>query len=76
MNYYSDMSKNEHIRNIVYELRKSKNITQEELAQSLNVTRQTIISIEKGIYTPSLLLAIKISRFFNLKVENIFIYER
>lgn len=70
------MKTSEKITNIIYELRKAKNITQEELAESVNVSRQTIISIEKGVYTPSLLLAIKIARYFNLKVENIFIYEK
>lgn len=70
------MVKKEKVKNIIYELRKAKNITQEELAQSVRVSRQTIISIEKGTYTPSLLLAIKISQYFNLNVERIFTYEK
>ncbi|MBI4067757.1 helix-turn-helix transcriptional regulator [Candidatus Gottesmanbacteria bacterium] len=66
------------ITNKVYELRKLKNITQEDLAKHLGVTRQTIIAIEKGNYTPSLLLSIKIANFFKVKVEEVFklIYEK
>jgi putative transcriptional regulator len=63
---------NESIENEVFNLRKEKNITQEELAQSLEVTRQTIIAIEKGNYVPSLALGIKIANFFHKSVEEIF----
>ncbi|MBP7842905.1 helix-turn-helix transcriptional regulator [Candidatus Woesebacteria bacterium] len=52
--------------------RTTKNLTQEELAKILGVTRQTIIAIEKGNYTPSVLLALKIARFFKKPVESIF----
>ncbi len=62
----------ESIENGVFNLRKEKNITQEELAESLEVTRQTIIAIEKGNYIPSLALGIKIAKFFNKSVEEIF----
>jgi len=65
----------EKIKNLVYELRKVKAITQEQLALELNITRQTVIAIEKGNYIPTLLLAIKISRYFKLPLERIFIYE-
>ena len=51
------------------------NLTQEDLAKKLGVSRQTIISIEKGKYDPSLKLAFKIAKFFNVKIEDIFIYE-
>ncbi len=51
------------------------NMTQEELAKKLGVTRQTIIAIEKGKYDPSLRLAFKIARLFNVKIEDIFIYD-
>ncbi|RLF93033.1 transcriptional regulator [Thermococci archaeon] len=51
------------------------NLSQEELARKLGVTRQTIIAIEKGKYDPSLKLAFKIAKFFNVKIEDIFIYE-
>ena len=60
------------MQNMVYELRTEREITQEDLAEKLDVSRQTVIAIEKGNYTPSVLLAIKISRFFNLPVEKIF----
>ena len=58
--------------NNVHDLRAKKDITQEELANKLDVTRQTIIAIEKGDYTPSVLLALKVSRFFEKSVEEIF----
>lgn len=50
-------------------------MTQEAAAQAVGVTRQTIIAIEKGDYVPSVLLAIKIAKLFNAKVEEIFYYE-
>ncbi len=51
------------------------NLTQEELAKKLGVSRQTIIAIEKGKYDPSLKLAFKIARLFGVKIEDIFIYD-
>ncbi len=60
------------IVNHVKKLRTEKNITQEELAAAVNVSRQTIIAIEKGNYVPSLLLAMQLSRYFRLSIENIF----
>jgi len=63
---------NEQLTNKVFELRRKKKITQEKLADKIGVTRQTIIAIEKGNYTPSVALAIKIAKFFNRKVEDIF----
>ena len=62
----------EYILNEVNKLRTDKDVTQEELAEKVQVSRQTIIAIEKGNYTPSTLLALKISKFFNLPVEKIF----
>lgn len=56
----------------VRELRKQNKISQDELANALNVTRQTIISIENEKYTASLVLAYKIARFFGLSIEEIF----
>jgi putative transcriptional regulator len=50
-------------------------MTQQKLADIAGVTRQTIIAVEQGKYTPSLTLAFKISAAFNLKVENVFIFE-
>lgn len=64
----------EYITNTVANLRKDKNTTQEEFAKALGVSRQTIVAIEKGNYIPSLLLGIKIARFFQKKVEEVFTY--
>jgi len=55
--------------------RAMQDITQEELAKELGVTRQTIIAIEKSKYDPSLVLAFKIAEFFQVKIEDIFIRE-
>lgn len=62
----------ETVYNLVNEKRTEKKITQEALASGVGVSRQTIIAIEKGNYIPSVLLAIKIARFFKEPVENIF----
>ena len=58
----------------VQELRKERKVTQEELADVLGVTRQTIISIENGKYNASLILAHKIAQFFGVGIEDIFIF--
>jgi putative transcriptional regulator len=60
------------MRNIVKLLRKEKGLTQEELAQNLSVTRQTINAIENNKYNPTLELALKIARFLEMPVEKIF----
>ena len=60
------------ITNQVFELRTKIGVTQEGLAESVGVSRQTIIAIEKGNYTPSVILAIKIGIFFKTPVEKIF----
>jgi len=60
------------MENNLKELRLSHNLTQEELARALAVTRQTIIAIENNKYDPTLRLAIKIARFFGSSVESIF----
>jgi len=60
------------ISNKVYELRSMAVITQEDLAEAVGVTRQTIIAIEKGNYTPSVILALKIARFFKKPLEDVF----
>lgn len=62
----------ESVKNRVYELRREAGVTQEDLANSVDVTRQTIIAIEKGNYIPSVLLSLKIARYFNKTVEDIF----
>lgn len=66
------MSMKEYIANNVHKLRAEASITQEELAGKVGVSRQTIISIERGKYTPSILLALKISKFFKTPVEKVF----
>ena len=63
------------MENRIQELRKRKKLSQEELAEKLEVTRQTIISLEKGRYNASLLLAHKIAFFFNLRIEEVFLFE-
>lgn len=63
------------MKNKLEELRKIRGITQEELADILEVSRQTVGSLEKGRYNPSITLAFKIARFFKLSIEEIFIYE-
>ncbi|HUZ92494.1 MAG TPA: helix-turn-helix transcriptional regulator [Candidatus Paceibacterota bacterium] len=62
----------EKVLNTVYEARERLGMTQEELARKVGITRQTIIAIEKGNYAPSILLALKISRFFKKPLEEIF----
>jgi len=62
----------EYVSNKVYELRMHKELTQEELAQKVGVSRQTIIAIEKGNYTPSVLLALKIVAVFKTSVDSVF----
>ena len=63
------------MKNRLEELRRQRGIRQEELADALEVSRQTIGSLENGRYNPSILLAFKISRYFGLSIEEIFIYE-
>lgn len=57
------------------ELRKQRGMKQEDLASVLEVSRQTIGSLENGRYNPSILLAFKIARYFDMGIEDIFIYE-
>ncbi len=63
----------EKIYNKVCEFRKKHDVTQQELADKVGVSRQTIISLEKQEYTPSVMLALKISKFFNICVNEIFV---
>lgn len=63
------------MNNRLEQIRKSNKVTQEELAAILEVSRQTISSLEKGRYNPSIILAFKIARYFNMTIEEIFIYE-
>ena len=63
------------VKNRLEEIRKANGITQEELASILEVSRQTIGSLENGRYNPSIILAFKIAKYFGLTIEDIFIYE-
>lgn len=63
------------LKNRIKELRKLRKITQDDLAQAVDVTRQTIISLENGKYTASLMLAYKLSKFFGVSIEDLFIFE-
>lgn len=64
-----------HTKNRLEQLRKERGIRQEELAAALEVSRQTIGSIENGRYNPSIILAFKISHYFGLPIDEIFLYE-
>lgn len=63
------------MENRLKELREKHNLTQEDLAIKVGVSRQTIISLEKGKYNPSIFLAYKIAKVFGLKIEDVFIFE-
>lgn len=63
------------MKNRLEEIRKQNKVTQEELASALEVSRQTIGSLENGRYNPSIILAFKIARYFGMSIEEIFIYE-
>ena len=63
------------MKNRLEELRRARGIRQEELAQALRVSRQTIGSLENGRYNPSIVLAFKLARYFDMRIEDIFIYE-
>ncbi len=64
--------KEEIIKNNVYDCRAKLGLTQEQLAEKVGVTRQTIIAIERGNYTPSILLALKLASIFSVPVESLF----
>ena len=63
------------MKNRLEEIRKAKGITQEELANALEVSRQTVGSLENGRYNPSIILAFKIAHFFDVSIKEVFIYE-
>ena len=63
------------MKNTLEELRRQCGVSQEQLAADLEVSRQTIGSLENGRYNPSILLAFKLARYFDTAIENIFIYE-
>ena len=63
------------MKNRLEEIRKQREISQQEMAAALEVSRQTISSLENGRYNPSIILAFKIARYFDMSIEEIFIYE-
>ncbi|KMY30787.1 hypothetical protein ACZ11_14215 [Lysinibacillus xylanilyticus] len=63
------------MKNNIKQLREQFDLTQEDLAKEIGVSRQTIISLEKERYSPSIILAFKLAKLFNCQIENIFIYE-
>ena len=63
------------MKNRIEEIRKERGLLQEALAEALEVSRQTISSLENGRYNPSIMLAFKIAAFFEMRIEDIFIYE-
>ena len=63
------------MKNRIEEIRKARGIRQEEFAKTLGVSRQTISSLETGRYNPSIFLAYKIARYFEMTIEEVFIFE-
>ena len=63
------------MKNKIETIRKEKGIRQEELARDLGVSRQTISSLETGRYNPSIFLAYKIARYFEMTIEEVFVFE-
>lgn len=63
------------MKNRIEEIRKERGIRQEEFAKLMGVSRQTISSLETGRYNPSIFLAYKIAKFFELTIEEVFIFE-
>ena len=63
------------MRNRIEAIRKERGVRQDELAKALGVSRQTISSLETGRYNPSILLAYKIARYFDMTIEEVFLFE-
>ena len=63
------------MKNRIEEIRKQRDITQDEFAKQMGVSRQTISSLENGRYNPSILLAYKIAKYFNMAIEEVFMFE-
>lgn len=63
------------MKNKIEEIRKERGIRQEEFAKSMGVSRQTISSLENGRYNPSIMLAYKIAKFFDMTIEDVFVFE-
>ena len=64
------------MKNRIETIRKERGIRQEDFARSMGVSRQTISSLETGRYNPSILLAHKIAKYFDLTIEEVFIFEK
>ena len=64
------------MKNRIQELRKERRVTQSELADAVEVTRQTIISLENGKYNASLILAHTIAQYFGMNIEDIFVFDK
>ncbi len=63
------------MQNRIQEMRKAVRVTQNELADAVNVSRQTIISLENGKYNASLILAYKIAKYFGVTIEEVFVFD-
>ena len=63
------------MKNRIEEIRKERNIRQDDFAKSMGVSRQTISSLENGRYNPSIILAYKIAQYFDMAIEEVFIFE-
>ena len=63
------------MKNRIEEIRKEKGIRQEDFAKAMGVSRQTISSLENGRYNPSILLAYKIAKYFEMTIEEVFLFE-
>ena len=63
------------MKNRIEEIRKQRGIRQDELAKLMGVSRQTISSLETGKYNPSIFLAFKIARYFDMTIEEVFLFE-
>lgn len=63
------------MKNRIEEIRKGRGIRQEELAKSMGVSRQTISSLENGRYNPSILLAYRIAKYFDMTIEEVFVFD-
>ena len=63
------------MKNKIEEIRKERGILQEEFAKSMGVSRQTISSLENGRYNPSIMLAYKIAKYFEMTIEDVFVFE-
>lgn len=63
------------MKNKIEEIRKARGIRQEDFAKEMGVSRQTISSLENGRYNPSIMLAYKIAKFFDMTIEDVFVFE-